>query len=252
MSDATAIRVVHWNIRAGAGTRWQEIAAQLREWAPDVAVLTEFRATPPSGRLAEALGNDGLPYQISTALRREPAENRMLVASRWPLRRIGLRRAPVEPGKWVLAKVLCERPFTLGAMHIPNAVSGRKYVYHDAVLDVVRRWRGGPAMLIGDTNSGRIGIDEEVPVFGPREDRWMAALESARWRDAFRHLYAAERAYTWYSPNGRNGFRLDEAFVNRRLLPRLIDTRYLWALRDGDQRRDALSDHAAQIVDLES
>ena len=60
------------------------------------------------------------------------------------------------------------------------------------------------------------------------------------------------RAYTWYSPNGRNGFRLDQAFINRRLMPRLIDTRYEWAvLPDGDGRNDRISDHAAMIVDLE-
>lgn len=251
MTDVATIRVVQWNIRAGGGIRAEGIADRLREWAPDVVLLTEFRATPPSIWLAEGLANSGLAHQISTAVRRRRAENRLLVASRWPLRRIGLRRAPAEPGKWVLAKVVCERPFTLGAMHIPNAISGRKYVYHDSVLDVVHRWRGGPAMLLGDTNSGRIGLDEEVSVFGPREDRWMAALERRGWRDAFRYLHGEERAYTWYSPNGRNGFRLDEAFVNRRLLPRLIDTRYEWALRDSDPRRDALSDHAAQIVDLE-
>lgn len=251
MPETDPLRIVHWNIRAGGGIRADDIAEQMHNWAPDVVVLSEFRGTPPSANLAGALADTGLGYQISTALRRKPAENRLLLASRWPLRRIGLRRAPAEPGKWVLAKVVCERPFTLGAMHIPNAVSGRKYVYHDAVLDVVRRWRGGPALLIGDTNSGRIGVDEEVPVFGPREDRWLVALERARWRDAFRYQYGERRAYTWYSPNGRNGFRLDEAFVNRRLLPRLIDTRYEWGLRENDTRRDALSDHAAQIVEIE-
>jgi exonuclease III len=252
VQEDVTVRIVHWNIRAGGGTRADAIAYRLSDWAPDVVALTEFRATAPSTRLAESIAGLGLVHQISTALRRNPAENRLLVASRWPLRRIGLRRAPAEPGKWVLAKVVCERPFTLGAMHIPNAASGRKYVFHDAVLDVVRRWRGGPTMLIGDTNSGRTGIDEEAPVFGPRENGWMTALERAGWRDAYRYLHGQRRAYTWYSPNGRNGFRLDQAFINRRLLPRLIDTRYEWVLREGDPRRDSLSDHAAQIVEFKA
>ena len=90
-------------------------------------------------------------------------------------------------------------------------------------------------------------------MFNKREDGWVAALEQAAWRDGFRHLYGEERVYTWYSPNGRNGFRLDQAFVNRPLLPRLIDTRYEWALcDDGRDRRDSVSDHAAFIVDLEA
>ena len=246
------IRIVAWNVRAGAGKRVDEIAAQLRRWRPDVVALSEFRGTPPSGQLRELLAEDGLAHQISTANKRALAENRLLVASRWPLRRIGLRRAPKEAGKWILAKVAASRPFTIGAMHIPNVVTGRKYVYHDAVLDVVRRWRGGPAMLIGDTNSGRIDLDEETPVFSKHEDDWMTSLERAGWRDAYRHLHGETRAYTWYSPNGGNGFRLDEAFVNRRLLPRLIDTEYVWGSTPGRDRRDALSDHAAQIVVLEA
>ena len=198
------------------------------------------------------LAEDGLTYQISTANGRAPTENRLLLASRWPLRRIALRRAPKEAGRWILAKVATSQPFTIGAMHIPNVVTGRKYVYHDAVLDVVRGWRGGPAMLIGDTNTGRIDLDEETPVFSKHEDGWMTSLERAGWRDAFRLVYGERRAYTWYSPNGRNGFRLDEAFVNRRLLPRLIGTEYVWGSTSTGDRLDVLSDHAAQIVMLEA
>jgi exonuclease III len=247
-----SIRVVAWNVRAGGGRRVDEIAAQLRRWRADVVAISEFRDTPPSARLRDLIAEDGLAYHISTANGRAPAENRLLLASRWPLRRISLRRAPNEAGKWILAKVATSRPFTIGAMHIPNVVTGRKYVYHDAILDVVRRWRGGPAMLIGDTNSGRIDLDEETPVFSKHEDGWMRSLDRARWPDAFRHLYGENRSYTWYSPNGGNGFRLDEAFVNRRLLPRLIDTEYVWGSTPASDRRDALSDHAAQIVVLQA
>jgi exonuclease III len=137
-------------------------------------------------------------------------------------------------------------------MHVPNQVTGRKYPFH-AVLKVAQSWRRGPALLVGDTNSGRIGLDEEVPCFSKHEDEWIASLEASGWRDSFRRLYRETRAYTWYSPNGRNGFRLDEAFINRRLISRLIDTRYEWAISEnGERRRDAISDHAAMIVDIEA
>lgn len=248
-----AIRVVSWNIRAGGGVRVGEIASALERWGVDLAALSEFRGTPPSRRLGELLAGQGLTHQISTADPRLPAANRLLAASRWPLRRVRLRCAPQEPGPWLLVEVSAPRPFSMGVMHVPNRVTGRKYAYHESVLAVVRGWRRGPALLTGDTNSGRIGFDEEVPVFSRREDGWMLALESAAWRDAFRHRYGDARAYTWYSPNGRNGFRLDEAFVNRRLLPRLLDARYEWAASsNGDRRREAVSDHAALIVELEA
>ena len=63
-----------------------------------------------------------------------------------------------------------------------------------------------------------------------------------------------ERAYTWYSPNGGNGFRIDQAFANRALQPRLRSAWHEWGavLRGRRPRRDALSDHAALLVDLDA
>ena len=135
-------------------------------------------------------------------------------------------------------------------MHVPNRVSGRKYPFLDAVLRCARPWRLGPALLVGDTNSGRRGVDEEVPAFNAREEGWIDALAVCGWRDAFRHLRPDTRAYTWYSPNGRNGFRLDQAFVNAPLQARLKESRHVWGGARGRGRRDALSDHAALLVDL--
>jgi exonuclease III len=81
-------------------------------------------------------------------------------------------------------------------------------------------------------------------------------LEAAGWTDAFRFLKGSERAYTWYSPSGGNGFRIDQAFVNRALQPRLRSASYVWGVpangRSVAAPRHALSDHAALMVDLES
>jgi exonuclease III len=87
-------------------------------------------------------------------------------------------------------------------------------------------------------------------VFSVREEGWIDALAGCGWADAFRHLRAEARAYTWYSPNGRNGFRIDQAFVNTPLLERLMDAAHEWGGAASRGRRDRLSDHAALIVDL--
>jgi exonuclease III len=245
-----ALRIIAWNIRAGGGRRAGAIAGQLARWAPDVAVLSEFRATPPSRALAAALAAAGLAHQLTTADPRRPARNALLVAARWPLRRVRLRRAPAMRARWLVAALGASPRLIVGTMHVPNRVTGRKYPFLDAVLGCARRWRLGPALLVGDTNSGRRGLDEEVPVFSAREEGWIDALAACGWRDAFRHLHAGARAYTWYSPNGRNGFRIDQAFVNRALLPRLVRARHVWAGPPRRGRRDALSDHAALLVDL--
>ena len=250
MSDR--VRLVAWNIRAGGGRRIELIADQLRRWRPDIVALSEFRGTPASAWLSDHLAERGLLHQRTTAEPGSP-RNALLVASRWPLRGRRNASAPTEPDRWLLSSVQAPVPFALGAMHIPNRVTGRKGDYLASVLDLTRRWRGGPALLVGDTNSGRIDLDEEVPTFDQREDNWMRSLDAGGWADAFRALHGQRRAYTWYSPNGRNGFRLDEAFVNRALQPRLRAARYAWGTPLGvpNARREALSDHAALIVDLE-
>ncbi len=244
------MRVVAWNIRAGGGQRIRGIARQLDRWAPDIVVLSEFRATVPSVALAALLRAAGLACQLTTADPRRPGRNALLLAARWPLRRIRLRTAPSEQGRWLVAAVAAPLPLVVGAMHVPNRVSGRKYPFLDAVLACAQRWRLGPALFVGDTNSGRRGLDEQVPAFNVREEGWIDALAGCGWCDAFRHLRAEARAYTWYSPNGRNGFRIDQAFVNAPLLAHLEDAVYLWGGAANRGRRDRLSDHAALLVDL--
>ena len=245
-------RVVAWNIRAGGGIRVGAIATNLAGWGADVAALCEFRATPPSRALAEALADQGLVHQATTADPRRPAVNRLLVASRWPLRRLRLASTPEPRANWLPVRVEAPAPFALASLHIPiTSFEGQgRFAFHAAVLRIAKGWRRGAALIAGDTNTGRIGIDEESPTFGKQADAWMADMERAGWRDAFRALRGDERAYTWYSPNAGNGFRLDQAFVNRALMPRVSAVRYEWGRVPGDARRDAVSDHAALLLDL--
>jgi exonuclease III len=244
------MRIVAWNIRAGGGRRVGRIGRQFARWKPDVVALSEFRATPPSLALAAALAADGLAHQLTTAEPDRPGRNALLIAARWPLRRLRLPAQPADPARWLVTAIQGPVPLVLGAMHVPNRVTRRKYPFLDAVLACARRWRRGPAIFVGDTNSGRRVIDEEVPAFNLREESWIDALAACGWCDAFRHLQAETRAYTWYSPNGRNGFRIDQAFINAALLAHLKEAAYVWGAAASRGRRSALSDHAALLVDL--
>ena len=194
----------------------------------------------------------GLIHQRTTADPARAAVNALLVASRWPLEDLPLRGGPRSRERWLPVRVHAREPFALGAVHIPIfAFQGRaKYAFHRALLRFAKSWRDGPALVAGDTNTGRIEIDEESPVFSKQSDAWMVGMERAGWPDAFRHLHGDARAYTWYSPNAGNGFRLDEAFVNQALLPRLESARYEWATDGPKGRRDAVSDHAALLLGL--
>ncbi|HLF77972.1 MAG TPA: endonuclease/exonuclease/phosphatase family protein [Dehalococcoidia bacterium] len=245
------MRIVSWNIRAGGGGRVEAIQAQLERWSPDIVGLCEFRATPPSARLAAGLAEMGFEHQLTTANPGQPSQNGLLLASRFPLRRHSLRRAPVEPGRWLVATASHQQPFLVGLMHLPNMITGRKLAFMESVAALATGWRRGPAVFLGDTNCGWPLLDEETRVFGPETAAWLDGLQARGWRDAFRHLRGEERFYTWYSPNAGNGFRLDQAFVNRRMLPRLTSVTYEWGRPpDGSGRREALSDHAALIVDF--
>ena len=244
------MRIVSWNIRAGGGKRVAAIASQLAAWKPDVVALSEYRATPASLWLADTLKHQGLIHQQSTANPRTPSVNSLLIAARWQLRRIRPRPSLKEPRRWAMFSISAPMPFALGAMHVPLNITGRKNAFLDALLAMAQGWQRGPALIVGDTNTGRIGIDEESPVFDRREDSWMQDMEKTRWHDSFRHIHGSELAYTWYSPNKGNGFRLDEGFVNQRLIGRLTEAYYEWGRVEGSSRRDAMSDHAALILDF--
>ena len=244
------MRIVSWNIRAGGGQRAQKIAEQIEAWRPDVVALNEFRATEPSRLLSARLRASGWIHQRTTADANRPSVNSILIASRYPVRTVRLVGAPDEPHRWLHVNISAPRAFAVVAVHVPNRVSGRKFPFLNSVMDAVADWRGTPALVIGDTNTGRIGIDEESSAFNASEDRWMARMEELGWRDGFRHVHADRREFTWFSPNAGNGFRLDQAFLHPHLVPRLTGVSHHWAGASGG-RRDQLSDHAALLLDLD-
>jgi exodeoxyribonuclease-3 len=243
------MRIVAWNIRAGGGRRAEGIARQLHQWNPDLAILSEFRGTAASQTIATALAEQGLLHQRATCSAENLARNALLVASRWPLRRTRSARDPKEPERWLRVGVFAPQRFDVLAVHAPNRVTHRKYPFLDTIGDVVGSWRGPPAMVIGDTNTGRIGLDEESSAFNAREEQWMLHIDALGWRDAFRMLHPKAREFTWYSPNGNNGFRLDQAFVHPGLADRLRGVAHVWGT-DGSSRRDGLSDHAALVLEF--
>jgi len=155
------LRIVSWNIRAGGGKRADGIVSQLLQWQPDIIALSEFRGTDASQWIASELGTHGFPHQRTTTDSDNPAVNSLLLAARWPLRVVNLKHAPVNKRRWLHANIASPTPITVIAIHIPNRSTGLKYPFMDSTTDVVKHWRGPPSVLLGDTNSGCIDIDEE-------------------------------------------------------------------------------------------
>lgn len=242
------MRVLFWNIMAGGGKRADAIVAQIIRWQPDIISLAEYRGTAPSQHIAHRLHEYGFCHQLTTASPEHPARNALLLASHCGIDLAPIKKAPKPEHRWLLATVKTQQPFHIGVMHIPNFHTGFKQPYHNAVLSIAKRWKNGPAFLIGDTNSGLPDIDEENPAFGAHEVRFMNGMEDCKWCDVFRKLHGDQRAYTWYSPNGRNGFRLDQAFVNLHLIDKVEAFQYVWGNDDAHRQ---LSDHAAILLDLD-
>ncbi len=247
-------RIVAWNIRAGGGKRVEGILAQLLKWRPDVIGLSEFRGTPASQWLAAELAAAGFGCQLSSVNRSAPSKNALLLASRSALTARKPRGRPKIPERWLLATVETPQPLTLGLMHAPNYTAPTlKYPFLEAVRKLVDRWDGTPGLIMGDTNCGKRGIDEANPssAIFRREHDWIEAIETSGWLDAYRHKHGNRRSYTWYS-HRNNGFRLDQGFCSPHFAPALKSVRHAWGKDDAEPgRRDALSDHAALIIDIE-
>ena len=247
-------RIISWNIRAGGGKRAAGILAQLLKWKPHILGLSEFRGTAASQWLVAELAEAGLAYQLTSVNQATPAKNALLLASQFALQPMTMPGMPKIPERWLLANVEMLPAVTLGLMHVPNYTAPTlKYPYLDAVLKLVDAWDCGPGLMMGDTNCGKRGIDEErlSPPRFQRENDWIVDMEELGWVDAYRHKHGNRREYTWYS-HRNNGFRLDYSFCSPHLAPAVKAVRHAWGKDNTQpQRRDALSDHAAIIIDIE-
>ena len=232
----------------GGGKRADAIVKQIITWQPNLIALAEFRGTPASQSIARNLSEHGFIHQLSTAEEVHRRRNGLLLASPYQLEQVSLRSSPKPAHRWLLANVKTKPAFHIGVMHIPNMHTKLKVPYHKSVLRLVKKWKLGTGLLIGDTNSGLPDIDEESPAFTATEARFMNRIDKANWKDIFRVLHGDKREYTWYSPNGKNGFRLDQAFVNADLQEHVMAFQYVWG-HSTDHRQ--LSDHAAILMDID-
>jgi len=113
----------------------------------------------------------GLVHQIDTVAANDPGRNALLMASRFPLEPAGCEPVLPELRRWIAVDVQSPRPFLLAGIHVPNRNSGSKYQFHDAVVRELGRSRAGMGLAVGDTNTGRKGVDEETAFFSDQEDR---------------------------------------------------------------------------------
>ena len=212
------VRIVFWNIQHGGGRRAGKIVEQILEWNPDIVALAEFRGTAPSRSIAAALREAGFEHQLTTVDSDNPTWNALFLASRVKLTQLQIKGAPEPDLYWLLAEARTENPFHIGVVHAPWSIHLGRLEYYEALVNVAERWRFGPGVIIGDTNTGITGLDEETIDSACYHEKMTKPLRNLGWREMFRNFHPNVDAPTWYSSSG-NGRRLDQAFVNAELQP---------------------------------
>lgn len=241
------MRIVFWNIMHGGGSRAGAIVEQILDWNPDIVSLAEFRGTAPSRSIAKELHDAGYPHQMSAVNAEEPGWNAVFLASRYEITSIQLDGAPEPELYWLVAKVKTEPEIHVCVLHAPWSIFLGRLEFYESLLKVAENWMLGPGLIIGDTNAGISGLDDETENSVEYNDTFMIPLSDFGWRDVYRVFQPAADTPTWYSPYG-NGYRLDQAFANQELQPIVTSCDYDWG--DSD-RCGKLSDHAAILLDLE-
>jgi len=237
------LTLLTWNILHGGGNRrTPHILLSLLEFAPDIMVITEYRAAM-GGQVRGVLADHGWEHQVAT----EPGARRngILVAARTPLRHSDAPSPPAALGpKWL--EVDAPRlGLRLAAAHIPEVREGtRKVASWEFAMERCRAGAGRPFALVGDLNTGRTGQDEETPMLTC--SAFMGRLWTMGYRDAWRELHPEGREYSWYSHLG-HGFRIDHILLSPVLAPALREAVYGHEVRETRQ-----SDHSALVVRLDA
>jgi exodeoxyribonuclease-3 len=232
---AGVMKVFAWNIRQGGRKNREHIVARCRHHDADVIVLTEFRCNDVGAYLSETLRGWGWAHQATGLADRRTNTN--FIASRRPLERIRpLNRELEKPHRMLDARIA---GLQLTAVHMPNL--REKFPYWEAVIRAGRRRRHEDALFVGDFNTGRHYLDEPGATFVATEH--LARFERLGFVDVWRQANPDGREYSWYSPQAKNGFRLDHAFASPPLSARVTAIRY-----SHEERERRLSDHSALVI----
>lgn len=257
-----SLRIIAWNILHGGGPkRIPEIALALLAQAPDLVVLTEFRHAR-GGQLRATLADAGLEHHLTSSDSSSHAKaNFILIASRFPLQHID-DGPSLDAPRFLHARLnLTTTPLDhldLIAVHIPDQVEGgRKARFWRHLVAQAPAWAASHAILLGDLNTARRGIDTLRNDFGVSTCAdLMGAFATAGFQDAWLAANPGQREPTWSLPpalealipneNRRSsGSRIDAAYVSVPLRQLVAHVAY-----DHSPRNSGTSDHSMVLLDL--
>jgi exodeoxyribonuclease III len=231
-SNNETIRLLTLNLQHGGGNRIDRIAELVLSHRPDIAILTEYRATTGPA-LSAKLAAGGLLHQASSEPERP--KNGVFVAAHLPFTVVREPKYPSpSPRHWLELQF---ESFRLGAIYL--GVNREEYGdFLDWLVDLINRRMLSSFILAGDFNWLEMG-DGGNGVPGMVEE-----LSAAGYTDAWRKLNPTGRDYSWTNHNGTRT-RVDYMFLSRRVAPYLTHARY-----DHDGQNGKVSDHDLLIVEM--
>jgi exonuclease III len=231
-SASHTVRLLTFNIRQGGRSRMEAITETITRHDPDIAVITEYRAST-ARVLPERLVAHGLVHHASS----DPhmSENGVFIASRFPFRLVqDPDRPSPSPRHWLEAEF---KHFRLGAIY--NAVHQAGWQAFQAwLLDLMLARRHSRFVAMGDFNWLEMGDG------GNQREGIVECLRELGYVDAWRKLNPDVHEYSWTNHNGTRT-RVDYAFLSPRVARRLARVWYIH-----DERECDISDHCPLVVDL--
>lgn len=227
------MKITTLNLRHGGSSRIAGLSDWLVATESDAIVCTEFRWGKAGDALSERLGRAGYVYQFAAS--QTVAQNTVCIFTHHAAQRVHVD-LPLEEQHRLVA-------ISFG----PLKVVGVYFSQLKAKLPLFRYLLSrpseliGPAVLIGDFNTGLHHLDEAGATFHCADE--FCRLSEIGWVDAWRLLHGDERAFSWQS-NAGNGFRIDHALVTPDLVGRVESAAY------NHEPRAGLTDHAALMIGL--
>ena len=236
------MKLLSWNILQGGGRRADEIVQVLKDHAPDIVTLQEFRRGRAERKITDGLKSMGLSFIHIPET--EGSENTILIASRFGFDAGPFLPEPNNPLHMLEAFFSAETlgfDLSLICVHFPQKKA--QVPLFKALKDDSESLLKIPSMIIGDLNCGVPLVDSDSKSFYAAP--YYQDLLHAGWIDSWRSRNPEAREFSWVSPRTGNRFRYDQILASSDFDGRIKLTSF-----DHAPREARISDHSLMVVEF--
>jgi exonuclease III len=226
------MRLLNWNILAGGGARTADIIQRIDHHAPDVCLISEYRAGSVGNILKAKMSDIGLPFHADAGSL--PLQNSVCIFSRFPLSDV---QVPVVP-HLIERHVVCRKVediIVIGAFCATPTIGSQFLTY---LTTLPSAFPDVSIIATGDFFFGARGSNHG----------FYASLDCLRlsgWIDMWRLSRGAE--LFWSFQSGRGKSQPDHIFCSGPISRCLMSVDF--SMTELDKR---LSDHAPMLAQFES